>query len=91
MLANNIYYINQITHSLSPRTLKPAQEIKLGFRLPRFCFEESGRESEMLTGAPVILWFGSMEEKQAPCREPDVGLNPGSPGLGPGLKVVLNC
>ena len=26
-------------------------------------------------------------EKQAPCREPDVGLNPGSPGSGPGLKA----
>ena len=26
-------------------------------------------------------------EKQAPCREPDVGLNPGSPGSRPGLKA----
>ena len=26
-------------------------------------------------------------EKQAPCREPDMRLNPGSPGLGPGLKA----
>ena len=26
-------------------------------------------------------------EKQAPCREPDVGLNPGSPGSHPGLKA----
>ena len=30
-------------------------------------------------------------EKQAPCREPDMGLSSGSPGLDPGLKVVLNC
>ena len=30
-------------------------------------------------------------EKQAPCREPDVGLDPGSPGSGSGLKAVLNC
>ena len=30
-------------------------------------------------------------EKQAPCREPDVGLDPGSPGLYPGLKVGLNA
>ena len=30
-------------------------------------------------------------EKQAPCREPDVGLNPGSPGSRPGPKVALNC
>ena len=26
-------------------------------------------------------------EKQAPCREPDVGLNPRSVGSGPGLKA----
>ena len=30
------------------------------------------------------------EEKQAPCREPDVGLNPGSPGSHPGLQAALN-
>ena len=29
-------------------------------------------------------------EKQAPCREPDVGLNPGSPGSHPGPKAGLN-
>ena len=29
-------------------------------------------------------------EKQAPCREPDVGLDPGSLGSGPGLKAALN-
>ena len=29
-------------------------------------------------------------EKQAPCREPDMGLDPRSPGSGPGLKAVLN-
>ena len=29
-------------------------------------------------------------EKQAPCREPNVGLDPGSPGPCPGLKVALN-
>ena len=33
---------------------------------------------------------GREREKQAPCREPDVGLDPGSPGSGPGLKAVLN-
>ena len=27
------------------------------------------------------------KEKQAPCREPDVGLDPGSPGSRPGLKA----
>ena len=30
-------------------------------------------------------------EKQAPCREPEVGLDPGSPGSRPGLQAVLNC
>ena len=30
-------------------------------------------------------------EKQAPCREPDVGLDPEAPGSHPGLKVALNC
>ena len=29
-------------------------------------------------------------EKQAPCREPDVGLNSGFPGSHPGLKAALN-
>ena len=29
-------------------------------------------------------------EKQAPCREPDVGLDPGTPGSCPGLHVALN-
>ena len=30
-------------------------------------------------------------EKQAPCKEPDVGLDRRSPGSGPGLRAVLNC
>ena len=29
-------------------------------------------------------------EKQVPCREPDMGLNPGSPESGPGPKATLN-
>ena len=29
-------------------------------------------------------------EKQAPCREPYVGLDARSPGSGPGLKAALN-
>ena len=29
-------------------------------------------------------------EKQAPCRKPDVGLDPGSPGSHPGLQAALN-
>ena len=28
-------------------------------------------------------------EKQAPCREPDMGLHPRSPGSHPGQKAVL--
>ena len=30
-------------------------------------------------------------EKQAPCREPNMGLDPMYPGSGPGLKAALNC
>ena len=30
------------------------------------------------------------KEKQAPCREPDVGLDPGSPGSYPRLKAAPN-
>ena len=33
---------------------------------------------------------GGGAETQAPCREPEVGLDPGSPGSGPGLKAALN-
>ena len=29
-------------------------------------------------------------EKQAPCREQDMGLDPGSPGSQPGPKAALN-
>ena len=29
-------------------------------------------------------------EKQAPCREPNVGLHPETPGSCPGLKAMLN-
>ena len=30
-------------------------------------------------------------QKQAPCREPNVGLDPRSPESDPGLQVALNC
>ena len=33
---------------------------------------------------------GEAGEKQAPCREPDVGLDPRTPGSGLGLKAALN-
>ena len=29
-------------------------------------------------------------ETQAPCREPDAGLDPGTPGSHPGPKAALN-
>ena len=29
-------------------------------------------------------------ERQAPCKEPNMGLNPGSAGSHPGLKAALN-
>ena len=45
---------------------------------------ERERERERETGRD------RQREKQAPCREPDMGLNPGSPGSCPGLKVALN-
>ena len=32
----------------------------------------------------------SQREKQVPCREPDMGLDPRSPGSDPGLKAALN-
>ena len=38
-------------------------------------------------------WAGQryrQREKQAPCREPDVGLDPESPGSHPGLKAALD-
>ena len=30
-------------------------------------------------------------QKQAPCKEPDVGLDPRSPGSHPGLQAAPNC
>ena len=36
-------------------------------------------------------WYGHRQrENQAPCREPDAGLDPGSPGPHSGLKAALN-
>ena len=52
------------------------------------------------TGAAHLFFFKDFlfiemqrhrqREKQAPCREPDVGLDPGSPGSRPGLQAALN-
>ena len=33
----------------------------------------------------------TQREKQAPCRESDLELDPGSPGSGPRLKAALKC
>ena len=36
----------------------------------------------------LFIYSGERErEKQAPCREPDMGLDPGTPGPGPGPKA----
>ena len=43
---------------------------------------ETGREAERQRYRP--------REKQAPCRKPDVGLDPRSAGSHPGLKAALN-
>ena len=42
--------------------------------------QETQREKQETQAEEVLL-------KQTPCREPDVGLDPWSPGLGPGLKA----
>ena len=44
---------------------------------------ERGREAESQRYRP--------REKQAPCREPDVGLDPGCSGSHPGLNAAPNC
>ncbi|XP_048949377.1 mitochondrial inner membrane protease subunit 2 isoform X4 [Canis lupus baileyi] len=46
------------------------------------CSKESHRERERQRHR--------QREKPAPCREPDVGLDPRSPGSGPGLQMALN-
>ena len=38
----------------------------------------------------ILTEAETQEEKQAPCQEPDVGLDPRTPGSYPGLKAVLN-
>ena len=60
-------------------------------------------QSQIITSSILFLKFylfihererqrerGWQRQKQAPCREPDVGLNPGTPGSCPGLKAALN-
>ena len=38
----------------------------------------------------LIYSWQTQRQKQVPCREPDVGLDPGSPRSQPGLKAALN-
>ena len=45
------------------------------------------RDRERETDRQTETERGREREKQAPCREPDVGLNPGTPGSLPGLKA----
>ena len=64
--------------------LSPNQESGLFFLRFYLFIHEKQRERGRDTGRG---------KKQAPCREPNVGhvgLHPGSPGSGPGLKEVLN-
>ena len=42
---------------------------------------ERGRDTE------IEMQRHRQREKQAPCREPNVGLDPGTPGLHPGPKA----
>ena len=51
-----------------------------------FIYSEREREREAETQAE-----GEAGSMQAPCREPDVGLDPGSPGSHPRLQAALNC
>ncbi|KAM8959711.1 ATP-dependent zinc metalloprotease YME1L1 isoform 1-T1 [Lycaon pictus] len=47
----------------------------------------------VLEGKKLEILFMREREREreaAPCREPDVGLDPGSPESGPGLKAALN-
>ena len=48
---------------------------------------ERERERERERGREAETQEERRREKQAPCREPDAGLNPGSPGSHPGPKA----
>ena len=52
---------------------------------------DSHRERERQRDRETERQRHRQREKQAPSRELDVGLNPGSPGSCPGLKAALNC
>ena len=48
------------------------------------------RDTERNTHTHTQRQRHRQREKQAPCRGPDMGLDPRSPGSGPGLKAALN-
>ena len=57
------------------------ETVKIYFRRDfSFFMRDAGRERQR----------HRQREKQAPCKEPDVGLDPGSPGSNPRLKASLN-
>ena len=59
--------------------------LKILFIYSRETQRERERERERERGRDTHR----QREKKAPCREPDVGLDPRSPGSGRGLKVAL--
>ena len=62
-------------------SLKPYQRIVQFFlKIYLFIHSERARERQR----------HRQREKQAPCRKPDVGLDPGSPGSHPRLQAALN-
>ena len=74
-------------------TLFSKNKMKAGFALT-----ERGKESFFLRFYLFIKTQRQNErqghrqrEKQAPLREPDMGLDPRSPGSRPGRKATLNC
>ena len=69
-------------------TTKPSSQNALIFFFKDFIYE-SQRERE--TEGERERNRHRQREKQAPCREPDVGLDLRSPGSHPGPKAALNC
>ena len=49
------------------------------------------RDTERERGGERERQRHRQREEQAPSREAEVGLDPGSPGSHPGLKAALNC
>ena len=60
------------------------------FFLKRFCLFIHERHRETERERERERQRHRQREKQAPCREPDVGLDPGSPGSRTGLQAAQN-